>query len=320
MSCAELIIGIIILIMGRPKLHNYEAIIESYKQGKTIVEVFKESGITERVIRSIITKCGYSIRKREPLDKELIIELYKEGKSMPEISKELGCSIGGVEDVLRRTETPRRTGAKRKNLIKKLGFIPTKEWAESIAQKYDTCADAARDLGLKYSTFIDILRRFHIPRKSWRGGPKGNSRKINIPVEEAIKLSKEGYRCVDIAKKFGVSPEVLSKRLTEAGYHVPKGNTRKYSKDAVFSRTPYYNKKLLYSMNITACEICGETRVLDLCHINPKRHGGLTIAENSLVLCPNHHRLFDSSRLSQEEYNKIKSKVEAVFKQPEKVA
>ena len=38
------------------------------------------------------------------------------------------------------------------------------------------------------------------------------------------------------------------------------------------------------------------------------------------VLCPNHHRLFDSSRLSQEEYNKIKSKVEAVFKQPEKVA
>ncbi len=54
------------------------------------------------------------------------------------------------------------------------------------------------------------------------------------------------------------------------------------------------------------CEICGENRVIDRCHIIPARYGGVLSLENILLLCPTHHRLFDRGRLSLKEIKQIK--------------
>jgi hypothetical protein len=53
------------------------------------------------------------------------------------------------------------------------------------------------------------------------------------------------------------------------------------------------------------CEICGENRAVDKCHIIPSFLGGLLQAGNIIFLCPTHHRLFDNTMLSEEEWNKI---------------
>ncbi|BDV43874.1 hypothetical protein GURASL_27970 [Geotalea uraniireducens] len=50
------------------------------------------------------------------------------------------------------------------------------------------------------------------------------------------------------------------------------------------------------------CEICGENRSTDRCHIVPSKLGGTAEANNILVLCPTHHRLLDRFMLSKAEW------------------
>lgn len=54
-----------------------------------------------------------------------------------------------------------------------------------------------------------------------------------------------------------------------------------------------------------ACEVCGENRSTDRCHIIPNKLGGTAETSNILILCPTHHRLFDRYMLSRAEYATI---------------
>jgi hypothetical protein len=53
------------------------------------------------------------------------------------------------------------------------------------------------------------------------------------------------------------------------------------------------------------CEICGENRTTDICHIIPNRLRGTKKVDNTLFLCPTHHGLFDRCMLSQDEWDRI---------------
>ena len=50
------------------------------------------------------------------------------------------------------------------------------------------------------------------------------------------------------------------------------------------------------------CEVCGENRSVDRCHIVPSKHGGTQDTNNLLFLCPTHHRLLDRFMLSKAEW------------------
>jgi len=50
------------------------------------------------------------------------------------------------------------------------------------------------------------------------------------------------------------------------------------------------------------CEICGENRSVDRCHIIPSNIGGTVDKSNTLFLCPTHHRLLDRFMLSKAEW------------------
>lgn len=50
------------------------------------------------------------------------------------------------------------------------------------------------------------------------------------------------------------------------------------------------------------CEICGENRSIDRCHIIPSKFGGGIGPDNILFLCPTHHRLLDRFMLSKAEW------------------
>lgn len=56
------------------------------------------------------------------------------------------------------------------------------------------------------------------------------------------------------------------------------------------------------------CEICGETRSLNICHIIPGSIGGTKTKDNTFILCPTHHHLFDRRRLSKEEFSKLSAR------------
>ena len=53
------------------------------------------------------------------------------------------------------------------------------------------------------------------------------------------------------------------------------------------------------------CNICGETRVLNVAHIIPRSNKGPNAFWNYIILCANHHFLFDQAQLTQEEWNAI---------------
>lgn len=54
-----------------------------------------------------------------------------------------------------------------------------------------------------------------------------------------------------------------------------------------------------------SCLICGETRIVDKCHVIPREHKGSNYQDNLFFLCPTHHFLFDHHRLSQEEWARL---------------
>lgn len=58
------------------------------------------------------------------------------------------------------------------------------------------------------------------------------------------------------------------------------------------------------------CMICGFDRIVEAAHIIPAREGGRGEEENFLVLCPNHHKLFDRNLLTESELLKIKEKLD----------
>jgi hypothetical protein len=57
------------------------------------------------------------------------------------------------------------------------------------------------------------------------------------------------------------------------------------------------------------CVICAFDRYVEYCHIIPARDGGTIHPDNILVLCPNHHSLFDRNLLTHEESAKIAGRI-----------
>jgi predicted restriction endonuclease len=49
------------------------------------------------------------------------------------------------------------------------------------------------------------------------------------------------------------------------------------------------------------CALCGWAEDVDACHILPVRQGGTEELDNFVMLCPNHHRMFDRGAISREQ-------------------
>lgn len=86
---------------------------------------------------------------------------------------------------------------------------------------------------------------------------------------------------------------------TKFGIKIPLSSTPVSIKSFLEKQARSYSKKY------RACEICGEKRITNFCHIIPYAEGGPDDEKNYLFLCPTHHHLFDQHRLSKGEWNKI---------------
>lgn len=61
-----------------------------------------------------------------------------------------------------------------------------------------------------------------------------------------------------------------------------------------------------YIQKYLPCEVCGNVRVANKCHIIPRNDGGNDDPDNILTLCANHHHLFDRYKLTETEWKAIK--------------
>lgn len=90
-----------------------------------------------------------------------------------------------------------------------------------------------------------------------------------------------------------------------------------------WERDEYDNLRQIESyQNRPPCEICGETRKVEFCHIIPRQIGGSNRETNIMYLCSTHHSCFDKGVLTKPEWDIIdwkgrsdlvKSFIEEVF-------
>jgi len=240
---------------------------------------------------------------------EELRDLYvNKGLSTLEIAKCKNASPAGIKFALHRAGVKMR-GFDGNRTIKAVGFTPTKDFMISAMAYFNNIAsDAAKHYEVKYATWIDWLIKFDIPRQRPGSVLKGrpSHKRHDIPVSEAIIMSSGGVSYEEIATKYNVSYGVVARRMKEVGHKAPWRRV----KDPRFSTHATNKRKVLQQLSIDACEICGESRTLDFAHIKPDAKGGPIEPGNCLVLCPTHHRLYDSSSLTPDELAKIQPKVD----------
>lgn len=73
-----------------------------------------------------------------------------------------------------------------------------------------------------------------------------------------------------------------------------------YVSDASFRNT-------IRSRFVDVCAVCGWTETTnDVCHIVPRKRGGENTFENIVMLCPNHHRMLDSGKMTRDEVRAVR--------------
>lgn len=313
------------LVMGRPRILDYEKIKEMYEQDHTLNEIARATGSDHTSVGDAVVRMGLPKRLGHPqgkLDakKDEIIADYVSGLSLEKTAEKHNCAKASVTELLARNGVELRHGAKRRDLANKLGFMPTAEWLQDQLTEHQTAAAIARAHSIPYGTLMELAGKLGVDVPVWRGGPgpAGSPVRQDIPVEEAIQLSEQGWPYRAIGDKFGVSKGVVMARLKEAGYSAPKDKMRRLSDNSVFATAPFDHKRVLTELGATACQICGYTEYLECAHIFPQNKGGPTVVDNVLALCGNCHPQLDRfikypHRTPPKGYEKVQEKVESAL-------
>jgi len=121
-------------------------------------------------------------------------------------------------------------------------------------------------------------------------------------------------------KKYVESHRVLLNQKAHQTYWKNPEKSRAIAMKAYEKKGPEYQKLQLRKKKGTlnqACMICGEHRIVEWCHIIPRRKGGVSEPWNILYLCPTHHRLLDIARnlFIPAEWQRIAPQVEMAERQ-----
>jgi hypothetical protein len=252
------------------------------------------------------------MNKNSNITKEALQQLYVERKlSSVKVAREIGASSAAVHNALRRfgiparsrTEASKKRWAKTykvkwKPLVKKyMKGYPLEEIAQEVGCSLGVAAKHLREHGA-------VIRR---------PGAKTNRpnfrNTIPFDVKRAIKMNKDGATLTEIGQTLSpdrpLSIQVISRRFKSVGYKplVHKKSTSKFRSYQADKR------EVAEAIDASRCVICGETRSIQLCHVQARRHGGKLVPENALALCVLHHDCFDKGLLTRSEAKKLKPRL-----------
>lgn len=132
--------------------------------------------------------------------------------------------------------------------------------------------------------------------------------KIPLYNEKINELSEKIESLSEKANEKGAffSSLEIEKMIYRAFYiELENRKFKKIDKDLLFGNNANIVHEGIIKQRNIPCEICGENRSIDKCHIIPAQLGGTKTHPNLLYLCPTHHRLFDRFMLTEEEWNRI---------------
>lgn len=223
--------------------------------------------------------------------------------SAVQVAEELGVSSAGVYLALKRLDIPRRG---HKDAALNQGRTKRVPW-KKVAKEYlrgATCDDLANKYGCANTTITYHLRGMGVSVRKAGESKKGKlAPRVHIDTDLAVKLNQEGKTLPEISDELGVSLGTLHYRLRSIGYKARSGLRARAAKH---KNLQYHKRKVAAELEMS-CAICGEDRTVDLSHIASAKNGHPMVKENAIVLCPTHHRLFDSGKLSKSEVKAIHS-------------
>jgi len=132
--------------------------------------------------------------------------------------------------------------------------------------------------------------------------------KIPLYNEKINELSEKIESLSEKANERGAffSSLEIEKMIYRAFYiELENRKFKKIDKDLLFGNNANIVHEGIIKQRNIPCEICGENRSIDKCHIIPAQLGGTKTHPNLLYLCPTHHRLLDRFMLTEEEWNRI---------------
>ena len=130
-------------------------------------------------------------------------------------------------------------------------------------------------------------------------------KRVEIDLVPVKQLVLSGHKIEEISRILGVSKTTLWRRCRDADYSPQQDYMEWYA-----PRSSMGIKYRVIKSLPNTCEICGFDRCLEVSHIVPASEGGPLIYWNCLMLCPNHHRLFDSEKLNEAEKSMIIERIE----------
>jgi len=274
-------------------------------RGLSMEKVASRIGASKHGVLNALHRFGIPARaKGNPrLTEKNLIAFYVDQKlSTLETAKKLGVSDAGVYAALRRHGIQLRGKSKAAKLQRGYTHL---NW-RLLAGKYragEPLDAIAEEAGCCLSTASKYLSEHTAVRSRGSETNRPNSRgRIDIDVDKAIAMNLEGATLTEIGAKFGVSVQIVSKRLRDAGYKVI---THKASKDK-FKNIQARKRTVAHAIGANKCTICHEKRGVQLCHIQARRYGGELIPDNVIALCPSHHWFFDQGCLSDKEISRLK--------------
>lgn len=241
-------------------------------------------------------------KSNSPLTREALQDLYVEQRlSTVEVARRLNVSSRGVGQALRRFGFELRGSAEAARNRHNSDNLP---W-DAIETEYvsgSSCHDLSEKYGCANTTILSGLRRRGVQiRKPGESRTGRHFPRIKIDLKKIIELNEKGKTLTEIAQILGVSYGTLIYRLKKHGLRARRDLRRL---DPSLKGLSYHKRKVASQLEMK-CAVCGEDRAVDLCHIAPAKDGHPLIVENTIVLCPTHHRLFDKGALNNEELEQI---------------
>lgn len=166
----------------------------------------------------------------------------------------------------------------------------------------------------KYGVPIDALSRISFlgpdpavnPRSAWIPIPntEDEARPSGITNEEFKGFIDRITELFNVRDLYGTDFHQAVTSIFHEAFFTPVVN--RPFRSGTYVRFSYGSGESEFSKSQNVpCEVCGENRVIDACHIIPRRAKGAGHADNTLFLCPTHHRLLDACMLSKEEWGTI---------------
>ena len=150
--------------------------------------------------------------------------------------------------------------------------------------------EKVRPAGITNEEYSDYLAKLRAEfRQSWEKEQKQRIQQPNV-------VSNENFQALWYAVELLFRDAFLKPAANvpfQAGTYV-----------RITGTNPGITKEDVARQNVP-CQVCGENRVTDICHIIPRNIGGNSTIDNLLFLCPTHHALLDRGMLRREEWNKI---------------